>query len=330
MAHFPVTNSNLSAIHLADFLLNNYTLGIAAQCRILKAGINDTYLVKSSAGKYVFRVYSYNWRTRIEISEELKLLERLHQSGISVSYPIKDNKDNYIQELDAPEGLRFGVMFSYAEGDKLPGYSDEVHYNAGVLMAQIHKVVQNHNLARVTYTSKVLLDDSLNEIAQFLPEDTEEMIFLRSTRDYLAKEFEGFKTDELRRGIVHMDIWFDNLNVAKDNKITLFDFDFCGNGWLCLDIAYYIMMIHYMDRDEVSCQGKINSFLKGYESITPIGAEEKRIIPSLGVAMLFFYLGTQCERYDNWSNVFLNDAHLKRYVNLVIKRYHELSLKMVL
>ena len=329
MSHFPVTNSNLSAIHLADYLINNYPLGIAAQCRILKAGINDTYLVKSSAGKFVFRVYSYNWRTRIEISEELKLLERLHQAGISVSYPLKDNNENYIQELDAPEGLRFGVLFSYAEGEKLPACSNEVHYNAGVLMAELHKVVINHNLARVTYTLKVLLDDSLNEIAQFLPEDSEEMIFLRTTRDYLTKEFEGFKTDELRRGILHNDIWFDNLNVGKDNKITLFDFDFCGNGWLCQDIAYYVMMIHYMDKDEVSCKGKTNSFLKGYESITPIGAEERRILPALGVALSYFYLGTQCERYDNWSNVFLNDAHLKRYVNLVIKRYYELSLKMV-
>jgi Ser/Thr protein kinase RdoA (MazF antagonist) len=34
------------------------------------------------------------------------------------------------------------------------------------------------------------------------------------------------------------------------NKVTIFDFDFCGNGWLCLDIAYYILHLHNIEKYE--------------------------------------------------------------------------------
>lgn len=41
--------------------------------------------------------------------------------------------------------------------------------------------------------------------------------------------------------------------------------------------------------------------------------------------MYYFYLGLQCERYDKWSNVFLNQAYLKRFINLIIKQYYTLT-----
>ena len=120
-----------------------------------------------------------------------------------------------------------------------------------------------------------------------------------------------------------MDIWFDNMNITDDGNVTIFDFDFCGNGWLCNDIAYYILQLHSTEKDEAERELKKQSFLAGYESITPISAEEKRVLPMLGVALYFFYLGIQCQRYDNWSNVFLNEVYLKRFINLLVKKYFE-------
>ena len=129
----------------------------------------------------------------------------------------------------------------------------------------------------------------------------------------------------MRNGIVHLDIWFDNLNITKDKEVTLFDFDFCGNGWLCLDVAYYILQLHNIEKyDEKAYQPKIDSFLKGYETITKLSAEEKRLIPILGVSLYYFYLGVQCQRYENWSNSFLNAHYLKRFINGLVKRYYEL------
>jgi len=120
-----------------------------------------------------------------------------------------------------------------------------------------------------------------------------------------------------------MDIWFDNLNIDKDKEVTIFDFDFCGNGWLCCDIAYYILQINSTEKDENECRLKTEAFLNGYESITKISNEERRLLPALGVSLYFFYLGIQCQRFDNWSNTFLNETYLKRFINLLVKKYFD-------
>jgi len=325
MTHFPVTNSNLSATHLGLFLQENYALSKDAKCQIIKAGINDTYLITDDNGKFVFRVYSLSWRTKMEIEEEIRLLNQLKENGISISYPLPDKESNYIQTLNAPEGDRFAVLFTFAAGEKQHIISEETHFQIGQLIARLHKITIHQRLNRIDYTPEAILVDSLNKVSAFLSSDTEEMNFMKSAQSYLMKEFESADKSQIRQGIVHLDIWFDNLNITADNHVTIFDFDFCGNGWLCLDVAYYILQLHNIEKYEAKdYQPKVDHFINGYESVTPLSAEEKRLIPMLGVGLYFFYLGVQCQRYDNWSNSFLSENYLKRFINGLVKRYYDI------
>lgn len=230
MAHFPVTNSNLSAIHIGLFLQEKYALSKDTQCQIIKAGINDTYLVTDNADKFVFRVYSLNWRSKTEIDEEIRLLNQLKENAISISYPLPDNGNNYIQTLSAPEGDRFAVLFTFASGEKQHIISEETHFQIGQLIARIHKITNNQRLNRIDYTPEVILVNALKKVSFFLNSDTAEMNFMRSAQTCLLKEFENADISQIRQGIVHLDIWFDNLNITTDNQVTIFDFDFCGNG----------------------------------------------------------------------------------------------------
>jgi Ser/Thr protein kinase RdoA (MazF antagonist) len=324
--HFPVSNSNLSAKHLARFVQETYALGKDISCSLIRAGINDTYLIQGDNNRYVFRVYSLDWRTKTEIQEEISLLNLLKENNISISYPIRDKNNNYIQVLNAPEGDRFAVLFSYADGKKIYNYPEETHFRIGQLIANMHQLTHNRTLQRTSYTPEVLLVDSLTEIAKFLGADTEEMRFLQSTQSYLLKELAQADVNAIRKGIIHLDIWFDNLNINEKDEVTIFDFDFCGNGWLCLDTAYYLMQLAQTERyDEKLYRPKTQQFLAGYESICPLSAEEKRLLPLLGVCLYYFYLGIQCRRYDNWSNSFLSEDYLKRFVNGIVKRYFELG-----
>lgn len=326
MTYFPVTNSNLSAEHVGQFLQEKYNFSKDTNCSLIRAGINDTYLVKDNLNKFVFRVYSLKWRTKNEITEEIKLLNLLKHNNISISYPFPDRGNEYIQTLNAPEGERFAVLFSYANGEKLHSFSAEIHSKIGVLMAQLHQVTNNLTLNRVNYTPQLILVDSLKQIGKFLQEDTEEMHFMKSAQKCILEELSKVRISELRQGIVHLDIWFDNLNITKKEEITIFDFDFCGNGWLCFDIAYYILQLHNVEKyDEKEYQPKVDSFLEGYESVIKVSEEEKRLIPMLGVSLYFFYLGIQCQRYDNWSNSFLSENYLKRFINGLVKRYFDIA-----
>jgi len=328
---FPVSNSTLAAEHIAFFVKDKYKLGEAVTAGILKTGINDTYLIIADTHKYIFRVYSLNWRTEKEIAEEIRLLNLLKEKSIPVSYAIADTTSIYIQHLQAPEGLRFGVMFSFARGQKMLNIPTALHYEAGQIMARMHSVTQDLKLERITYSPAVLLTDSFEQLKIFLPAGTVEMGFMQSLQDYLHTAFSHADVDSLRKGIVHLDIWFDNLVINNNTDITLFDFDFCGNGWLLLDIAYYILQLYSTEKDENEYNLKSESFFKGYESVTVISNKEKSLLPAAGVSLYFFYLGIQCSRYDNWSNNFLNEIYLKRFINLLIKKwvnFHNLDITL--
>lgn len=321
MEKFPVINSTLSPKHLAISLNDYYDFEAFLDCQLIRAALNDTYLLSNLDEKYIFRMYKNNWRSKVEIQEEIQFLNALKANNISVSYPIPDSKGQFIQAFNAPEGNRYGVLFSFAEGEKILNFPKEIHYKIGQEMARIHQLSEKKSLKRVSYSSKVLVEDPLNEIAKFLSKDSEEISFMHSTQVFLLNEFSNWEKQNLRKGIVHLDIWADNLNVTRDGKITIFDFDFCGNGWLCLDLAYYIMQLFRLENDEKERFKKINSFYEGYESILEIPKKEKMILPILGVSLYFFYLGIQCRRFENWSNVFLNETYLKRYINQIVKPY---------
>ncbi|MEB0263723.1 MULTISPECIES: phosphotransferase [unclassified Mucilaginibacter] len=173
------------------------------------------------------------------------------------------------------------------------------------------------------YTPKVILQDPLEYLKEFLPADSEEMQWMLSTQKFLLDELGKADKSQLRIGATHMDIRFDNFNITKEGQINLFDFDFCGNGWLCYDIAYYILQLNSTEKVEAERTEKLNNFLTGYESVITITDEENRLLPVLGVSMYFFYLSIQAQRFDNWSNVFFNKTYLKRFINLLVKKYFD-------
>jgi Ser/Thr protein kinase RdoA (MazF antagonist) len=318
---FPVINSTLSPVHLADLLNKQYDFDNSMKCQLIRSGLNDTYLLSNSTDKYVFRIYKHHWRTEKEVLEEIRFLNDLKEQGIKVSFPIVDSKNNFIQRIHAPEGERISVLFSFAKGEKRMQFSEKLHFKAGESMANIHQFSEGRSLNRTTYLPKVLLNDSLESLKGFLSSNTVEMDFMKATQERLLNLFAKINEKELRRGIVHLDIWPDNMNVTENDEITIFDFDFCGNGWLCLDLAYYLIQLHFIEKDINERSSKIQSFLNGYESILNIPNEEKQIFQMLGVSLYFFYLGVQCRRFENWSNVFLSETYLKRYINSIIKPY---------
>lgn len=329
MLPFPVSNSTLSTKHLAEFLQKEYQLDSKTDCKLLKTGISHTYLLTTESEKFIFRIYSLDWRTKDEILEEIRLLNLLKDNQISVSYPIADPNGHYIKELNAPEGIRFGVLFSFARGAKALNYAPEIHYKVGETIGKIHRLTENFKLDRVTYTSEVLLDKAFEYLKLFLNPEREEMIYMSDLKEILKLELDSADRSQIRFGAVHTDMWFDNMHFFGD-EITIFDFDFCGNGMLCQDLGYYIMQLYNLEKDETQFNLKLESFLEGYESVSSFSEEEKRILPYISTAIYFFFLGIQCRRYDNWSNVFLNEIYLGRFINLIIKKwcdYNKIYLK---
>jgi len=316
MTSFPITASTLSEKELGNFVRARYNLFDDFECKLFRTGINHTYFISNTKSKYVFRVYSYNWRSKTEIQEELELLELLKKNNLPVSFPIPDKEDNLIQEINAPEGLRYAVLFSFAEGKKMSYMDIETCFEVGLLMAKIHEITANKTINRTNYNSELLLKKSYNQLTKFFAEDLTEMKYLKELGNEISVSFQKINQSEFQKGIVHLDFWYDNFSVNAKNEITIFDFDNCGNGLLILDIGYLCKHLFIIESDKEIYESKVQSFLNGYLKIRKLTDQEIKLIPEAGASIFAFYLGVQAQRFD-WSNIFLTEGYMRMFVGRI-------------
>ncbi len=312
MTVFPVTASTISAKELGEFVKNNYGLNKNYDCKLFRTGMNHTYFLSDNETKYVLRVYSHNWRSKSEITEEIELLNLLSKNNLSVSFPIKDKNGEFIQEINAPEGVRYVVLFSFAQGEKIRFMAKETCFAIGSLMAKIHNLTLNKIIERISYNKKSLIELPYEHLKQFFSEKSPEMEFIKE----IGETFQNSDFDNVQNGVVHMDIWYDNMAVSNENKITIFDFDFCGNGWQILDVGYFCKQLFFIESDKKQYELKVQSFLKGYQKIKELSDKELKLIPKAGASIYVFYLGIQAQRFD-WSNVFLSENYFKMFVGRI-------------
>ena len=326
MIPVPVIASTLSPQYLENIIIPQYGLDEGTTCELLRTGMNHTYMVKSQEKRYVLRVYSFNWRSKVEIQEELDLLVELFGMGIPISYPITNVNKDYLNEIVAPEGLRYFVLFSYAKGEKVRRLDVNVCQKIGDLMAIIHKAVRDKCVQRIDYSYKTLLEESYQTANTFFDSSVEAMKFLHQTNRTVSNKLKEANLLNVRKGIVHLDIWYDNMSISNDGKITIFDFDFCGNGLLITDVAYFLKQLFHIEPDKNRYEELREAFIEGYSKRIPITSQELELIPYLGWSVFMFYLGIQTKRFD-WSNIFLSENYLKMYVGKMKSwlEYHEIS-----
>ncbi|MEJ5048983.1 phosphotransferase [Chryseobacterium culicis] len=326
---FPTINSTLSPHKLGQLIQEKYGLTDKTKCNIFRLAMNHLYIVHDSKNKYVFRVYTHHWRTLLEIEEELRLLNHLKEANRQIAFPIADQSNQFIQEIEAPEGTRFGVLFSYAKGIKTAKFSSETSFLIGQALAKIHQSTENVELMRMSYNTQNLLKNPVLRTKEFYSKNTSEIEFLENLSDFLTLKMENADKQHMRYGAVHLDVWFDNLHIDDEKEVTFFDFDFCGNGYLCFDISYFLFQLFTTHLNEEEYEAKADSFIRGYETVTKINDEEKKFLPYACLAIMNYYISVQCDRFEYWTNIFLNEDHLKRMVGN-LKRwiaYHKIEIK---
>ena len=311
----PVIDSTIDANYVRKILQVQYGLSTKTNCKLFRTGINHSYIITDDVQQYVFRIYSYNWRTEVEILEELKLLTLLKEQ-LSVSYPIPSKQDNLLLKFQAPEGVRYGALFSYAKGKKVRSLTMPMLEQIGAWIATFHQLTASTSLQRINYNANTLTTLPYDYAKDHFSETLAEMEYLKKVKQQINQLFEQINKDRIKTGIIHLDIWNDNMHIA-DTGITVFDFDFCGNGYLVLDVAYFMTQLFHAEPNKEIYETKVTTFLKSYESIRLISEEEKAFLPHAGIAIWMFYLGVQSRRFDNWSNIFLTEMHLKRFVGMI-------------
>jgi Ser/Thr protein kinase RdoA (MazF antagonist) len=105
--------------------------------------------------------------------------------------------------------------------------SQETCFAIGSMMAKIHNVTATKRIDRVDYNAEVLMHQAYDKLNVFFSGDLDELKYLKQISSQIENRLEETAFSEDQKGIVHLDIWYDNLSVNKDNEIIIFDFDNC-------------------------------------------------------------------------------------------------------
>lgn len=312
-------SSILSNEFLGNLIDERYDYNSESNCEILRIGINHTYLVINDNGKFVLRVYTKDWKSEKEILGEIEFLLLLKNNEVSVSYPISDKDEKYIQVINAVEGKRFAVLFSFSHGQTIRNPSEKICYGIGREMAKMHEVSIDKRIEREDYILESMLLRAYESLKTKISEESEQLKYVDRSMKIIAKKVNEVNSDQLRKGAIHLDIWSDNLKVNNNNQVELFDFDNCGNGYLFMDIAYTVFLLYKGESNELDFKNKLKSFYNGYESVSMINDEEKHLIPYGALGIWLYYSGIHAERFNDFSNLFFNEDFLKAWIGIVDK-----------
>ena len=129
--------------------------------------------------------------------------------------------------------------------------------------------------------------------------------------------------DKLPKGIIHADLFPDNV-LFTNNKITgLIDFYFSCNDFFVYDLSICVNAWCFDDNNEFNKDLFLN-LIKGYDSIRQLSSNEINSIPILCYGSSLRFLLT---RVDNWKND--NESDIVNYQDPLefLKKFefHELN-----
>jgi len=312
---FPATYSTLCPTALSSLISEKYRLE-NVQCKFLLRGVGDTYLIEASEAKFILRVYRSSHRSLPQIREEVKLLQALEQAKVSVSYPITNVFGEAIQKLEAVEGERYAVLFSFARGRVVQLLSENQLRVLGSEMARFHNIASTISLgeARWSFDLETTVFKPLEKLRSIFKENVEGHSWLCEMAHRVEQKLSQIDIERFSKGYCHFDFLPKNFHFENDS-VTFFDFDFMGSGWLVNDIMTFwqhlILDVYTGRMTQHAANESYRIFIDGYRLNRPIRDEELAAVPYLSLGFWLFYMGFHTT-HDQFT-AFSQPPHLNFY-----------------
>ncbi|RED63307.1 phosphotransferase enzyme family protein [Cohnella lupini] len=307
MLKLPVNHSVISSEALGPVLIDLYEIGNIIECRFLMNGLNDTYLLKTSSGKYILRIYKANWRNKAEVLFEVELLNHLIMKEIPVASPLIKRDGGYLTEIVASEGQRFAVLFTFAEG----GYSDtkEGCDLYGEQVARMHLAMDDFKSDQLRFSIDLnhLLDQPIQSIRNSLAHRPEDMDYLDSLSKLLWNRVDEISS-ELEWGVCHGDLHGYNVHF-HENSLTHFDFDCGGYGWRAYDISVFLWSKVRGKQKEHFNNELWSTFLESYQKNKVLSEYDLKAIPLFVAIREIWLMGLHIGSSHIWGGGWQNDHY---------------------
>jgi Ser/Thr protein kinase RdoA (MazF antagonist) len=187
------------------------------------------------------------------IEAEVDFLNNLLENDIPVAAPVVNNDAVYLNEIDAPEGVRCAVLFDAIEGDQPQEANLEHSRSFGGLAGRIHNCSDHtaKKYERWHLNEKHLVEQPLTCIRPYLEHRIRDWEYLNALGSELVAELHGLVSMESPEyGLCHGDLHTGNARFDKDGRLTLFDFDSFGYGWRAIDIGVYHVSFDWLGLSE--------------------------------------------------------------------------------
>ena len=271
-------------------LLENYKLGFLVNFIGIKDGIENTnYLIVTNKGKFILTIFE-NRVKNSNLPFFLKLMDHSKKLGVKCPEPLKDKKGNLINSL---KSKKFSI-FTFLDGNSKKKWYSETCFKVGKTLATFHKVNKNFKLKikndfGITYWKKLFLILKNKKILK--------NNFLKNELEYIKKNW----PKNLPSGIIHADLFPDNVFFKKKDISGILDFYFSCHDFLIYDIAIVINAWCFTNGNFQ--KKKFYSLISGYESVRIL---EKNEIESINVilrgASLRFLLTRTVDQMKNNKN----------------------------
>lgn len=292
---FPVIHSTLDPQAIGAEARKRFGFEAPVRCRLIARGSNDIYEVQHRSGRVVVRVARAAFRTRSETLSELRFMRHLSSHGLALPVPISTCAGEDLLELEAPEGRRQVVVFSWLDGQARHPLAPDQARQAGQLLAELHRIGRGFDSSGARHLSVAqkigAKRSALERLLEHHPTDARRVeAAARQVNHFLASE----EAAHLARGMTHGDYQPANILLRDNGPLAVIDFDDCGVDVLLMDAACFIWRNRFDKVDDAVDE----SFLEGYFGARACGAPERDALEHLVRARNLYLLAAYAAYVD--------------------------------
>ena len=261
--------------------LKDYEIGGALSYKgIAEGSENSNFLLHTSGGVYILTLYEKRV-DRAELPFFLGLMQHLAQKGISCPLPVMRRDGALIGELAG----RPAAIITFLEGVWMRRPTATHCREVGRALAEMHVAGADfpmHRKNRLSVDGWKELWDKARPMA-----DTYEPGLVAEIDAEFAAFERGWPTD-LPTGVIHADLFPDNVFFLGNSLSGLIDFYFACNDLFAYDLATCLNAWCF-EKDHSFNQTKARALLSGYQSVRPLEEAERLALPLLarGAALRF-------------------------------------------
>jgi homoserine kinase type II len=262
-------------------LIADYGLGGLLSYKGIAEGVENTnYLVHTTEGTFILTLYERRVDTR-DLPFFLGLLEHLHQRGISCPLPVRTRAGAVVSEIAG----RAAALVTFLEGvwPRRP----QVHHCSAVgrALAELHLAGRDFSLER---SNALSLDGWHALYERFAPRADEVARGLGTLVSYELAFLDRAWPKTLPRGVIHADLFPDNVFFIGERLSGLIDFYFACNDFWAYDLAVCLNAWCF-EPDLAFNATKARALLAAYQNLRPLNSAEYEAFPTLarGAALRF-------------------------------------------